>query len=237
MIPALLKHVQSLGYRIFDGGHAYNLNIIGIRNSQNVNSFNDFLCCVYREEEDGPWVVKYWAATTDPGKFCLENHEVYGTEAGTAIVVPGQYRGVYKLDLHRGKYEALCDVSRFYYCLLNRSDKLVERKMCHACSSLKSLKLGRDFLLVHFLFDALTDSRCLLVKTVVSVLLSFLSRFSFFSICSFELLSPRFRRLKPFDLIFRRVDLSGIPALFARGGGQFLFGPGIQRLLGLRLRH
>lgn len=108
MIPAILKHVQSLGYRIFDGGHAYNLNIIGIRAHQNGNSFNDFLCCAYREREDGPWTVKYWAATTDPGEFCLENPEVYGTEAGTAIVVPGQYRGVYKLDLHRGKYEALC---------------------------------------------------------------------------------------------------------------------------------
>ena len=108
MIPAILKHVQSLGYRIFDGGHAYNLNIIGIRAHQNGNSFNDFLCCAYREREDGPWTVKYWAATTDPGEFCLENPEVYGTEAGTAIVVPGQYQGVYKLDLHRGKYEALC---------------------------------------------------------------------------------------------------------------------------------
>ena len=108
MIPAILKHVQSLGYRIFDGGHAHNLNIIGIRNSKNVNSFNDFLCCVYRETEDGAWTVKYWPATTDPGKFCLENPEVYGTSAGTAIIVPGQYRGVYKLDLHRGKYEALC---------------------------------------------------------------------------------------------------------------------------------
>ena len=64
--------------------------------------------CRYREEEDGPWTVKYWAATTDPGEFCLKNPEVYGTEAGTAIVVPGQYRSAYKLDLHAGKYEALC---------------------------------------------------------------------------------------------------------------------------------
>lgn len=108
MIPELLKQVQKFGYRIFDGGYAYNLNIIGIRANQNGNSFNDFLCCAYREEEDGPWTVKYWAATTDPGEFCLKNPEVYGTEAGTAIVVPGQYRSAYKLDLHAGKYEALC---------------------------------------------------------------------------------------------------------------------------------
>ena len=108
MIPALLQHVQSLGHKVFDGGQPYNLNIIGIRNKEQGNSFNDFLCCAYREEKDGPWIVKYWEATTDPGRFCLENPEVYGTSAGTAIIVPGQYRGVYKLDLHRGKYEALC---------------------------------------------------------------------------------------------------------------------------------
>mgnify|MGYP003634946354 FL=1 len=27
---------------------------------------------------------------------------------GTAILVPGQYRSVYRRDLHQGKYEALC---------------------------------------------------------------------------------------------------------------------------------
>jgi len=27
---------------------------------------------------------------------------------GTALLVPNQYKGVYKLDLHQGKYEALC---------------------------------------------------------------------------------------------------------------------------------
>jgi restriction endonuclease len=27
---------------------------------------------------------------------------------GTAILVPGQYRGAYEIGLHRGKYQALC---------------------------------------------------------------------------------------------------------------------------------
>ena len=28
--------------------------------------------------------------------------------SGTAILVPGQYRGAYRLDKHQGRYEALC---------------------------------------------------------------------------------------------------------------------------------
>jgi hypothetical protein len=109
MLPPILIQVKSLGHKVFEGDHAYDLNIIGIRSDNHrSNRFDDLLCCAYREREGGPFVIKYWPATTDPGTFCLEHPEVYGTAAGTAIIVPGQYRGAYKLDLHRGKYEALC---------------------------------------------------------------------------------------------------------------------------------
>ena len=43
--------------------------------------------------------------TTDPGIYWLRR----GEERGTAILChPQQMRGVYSLDLHSGKYEALC---------------------------------------------------------------------------------------------------------------------------------
>ncbi|HIA03802.1 MAG TPA: hypothetical protein EYN66_18175 [Myxococcales bacterium] len=112
MLPPLLLQLKTLGHKVFDGPGAYDLNIIGIRSANpQPNKFDDLLCCAYREHVNGPFVIKYWPATTDPGTFCLENPEVYGTEAGTAIVAEGQYRGAYKLDLHRGSYTALCQRS------------------------------------------------------------------------------------------------------------------------------
>ncbi len=108
-LPPILDRVESLGHKVFDGGHAYNLNIIGIRSvNRSANSFDDLLACAYREDKNGAWIVRYWQVTTDPGKFTLENPEVYGTSRGTAIICEGQYRGAYRLDMHRGKYIALC---------------------------------------------------------------------------------------------------------------------------------
>jgi len=127
MLPPLLLQVKSLGHKVFDGPEPYDLNIIGIRSANpQPNKFDDLLCCAYREHIDGPFVIKYWAATTDPGTFCLENPTKYGTEAGTAIVAEGQYRSAYKLDLHRGKYTALCQRSGAInvYRDGNRDDKV-----------------------------------------------------------------------------------------------------------------
>ena len=109
ILPPLLVQVKALGHKVFDGGHAYNLNIIGIRSECRLsNSFDDLLCCAYREKKDGGWIIRYWQATTDPGKFTLNHPEVYGSALGTAVICEGQYRGAYRLDLHRGKYVALC---------------------------------------------------------------------------------------------------------------------------------
>ena len=43
--------------------------------------------------------------TTEPGISFMKNPS---NAKGAAILVPGQYRGVYAVDLHRGKYKALC---------------------------------------------------------------------------------------------------------------------------------
>jgi hypothetical protein len=101
--PPILDRMQKLGHSIFVIGE-YNLNLFGIRSkSKNANKFDDLIGCAYKK--DGHWVVEYWPATTDPGLYWLENPSKV---QGTAILVPGQYRGVYKIDLHAGKYEALC---------------------------------------------------------------------------------------------------------------------------------
>jgi hypothetical protein len=77
----------------FDSRLSYNLNIIGVR-KKNV---------IYRND-DKEWEVLSAAATTDPGSTTLFKPL---NRKGTAILVPGQYRGSHKIDLHAGKYAAL----------------------------------------------------------------------------------------------------------------------------------
>ena len=97
------------GFAFFDGGLSYNLNIIGVRNrSREVNDFDDHILAIYRDDE-GVMVVDAYQATTDPGKRYLTRPI---NIKGAAILCPGQYRGVYTIGMHRGKYEALCQLGR-----------------------------------------------------------------------------------------------------------------------------
>lgn len=97
---------KRMGYAFFTKGH-YNLNIFGIRASEiKANYFDDVLFQVYKDDND-KWIIDRFRATTDPGSATLKDPTLYGTVKGTAIYVPGQYRGVYKIGLHRGKYKAL----------------------------------------------------------------------------------------------------------------------------------
>lgn len=93
------------GYAYFTNGD-YNLNIIGIRNLLEGriqdDKFNDALVCIYKV--GGKWQRKIWPITTDPG---LKMLEAPSNSSGTAILVPGQYRGAYQIGLHKGQYQAL----------------------------------------------------------------------------------------------------------------------------------
>ena len=103
MRPKLLDRVEKHGFAVFESG-LYNLNIIGVRTKGRPNEFDDRLCLVYKDN-DG-WVTREWPATTDPGTYWLENPSKI---QGTAVLAsPQQCRGVYKIDLHGGRYEALC---------------------------------------------------------------------------------------------------------------------------------
>ena len=102
MKPLLLDYVESLGHVVFTEG-IYNLNIIGIRNKDsNANEFDDRMCVAFQDELG--WITRTWSCTTDPGTYWLDN---LSNVAGTAILIPGQYRGVYKIGKHRGQYDAL----------------------------------------------------------------------------------------------------------------------------------
>lgn len=99
------KVLSSKGYVFYDGNKPYNLNIIGIRADKDyTNLYDDSIVVIYRDVKLR-WVVDTYEATTDPGKDSIMKPL---SKTGCAILVPGQYSSVYKLDLHAGKYLALC---------------------------------------------------------------------------------------------------------------------------------
>lgn len=99
------KLFKEKGYAYFNKGN-YNLNIIGIRTNQGnkvTNKYDDYLVVIYNTELG--WKRQIYNITTEPGlKFMKKPSNI----KGTAILAPGQYRGTYKIDKHRGKYDALC---------------------------------------------------------------------------------------------------------------------------------
>jgi hypothetical protein len=105
MIDKIKQAMKVKNYKFFESGD-YNINIIGIRNSDTgnkvTNVFDDLLTVSYKIGD--VWHFKKWAATTDPGtKGVKEFHNAQGV----ARLVPGQYRGSHAIGLHQGKYEAL----------------------------------------------------------------------------------------------------------------------------------
>jgi hypothetical protein len=69
------------------------------------NVFDDWLTCSYKIANE--WKFHTWKITTDPGKKAMLQ---YHNPNGVARVVPGQYRGLWAVGLHQGKYEALRQV-------------------------------------------------------------------------------------------------------------------------------
>ena len=99
------KLLYNKNYAYFDKGY-YNLNIIGVRaNTGNkvTNLYDDCLVVIYNTQVG--WKRHIYNITTDPGRSSIK---APSNSKGTAILVPGQYRGAYKIDKHRGKYDALC---------------------------------------------------------------------------------------------------------------------------------
>ena len=99
------KLFKEKGYAWFTKGN-YNLNIIGIRSNNNnkvTNKYDDILVVDYNTGNGHKRVC--YTITTEPGKYYMQN---LGNPKGTAILVPGQYRGCWQIGLHRGKYKALC---------------------------------------------------------------------------------------------------------------------------------
>ena len=98
----LFRAYVARGWKPFTEGD-YNLNIIGIRaDDRKSNTFNDLICLLYKT--DGRWVLRKYAATTDPGLYYRQNPL---NPRGTAILKDGYYRGAFGFGLHHGQYRCL----------------------------------------------------------------------------------------------------------------------------------
>jgi hypothetical protein len=104
--------VKSKGYKWFEdnSNKGYDVNIVGVRNNlpsvakKVTNVFDDHITLTFKDEK-GVLQFYCWMATTDPGKKgVMEFHN----NKGVARLVPGQYRSVWMIDKHQGKYDALC---------------------------------------------------------------------------------------------------------------------------------
>lgn len=101
--PPILQRVRDLGYVTFEDKE-HDLNLIGVRAAERrPGKFDDKFHVVYLE--GGLWIHETYICTVDPSK---EQHLDPTNPKGVAILKAGQYRGCWKLDMHRGKYLALC---------------------------------------------------------------------------------------------------------------------------------
>lgn len=104
--------VKSKGYVWFNDNtnKSYDVNIVGVRNNSPsvykkvTNVFDDYITISFKDEK-GVWKFYCWEATCDPGKKGVQQ---FHNSKGVGRLVPGQYRTVWSVDKHQGKYDALC---------------------------------------------------------------------------------------------------------------------------------
>jgi hypothetical protein len=102
-----IKTLTEKGYVFFDNNIPLNLNIIGVRSKNRSGDRYDDTMNVFYRNADLDWIVDSYPVTTDPGAKILRKPI---NKKGTAILVPGQYRSTYKVDIHGGssRYLAVC---------------------------------------------------------------------------------------------------------------------------------
>jgi hypothetical protein len=88
----------------------FDVNVVGVRNMlpgrKVTNIFDDKLTLSYKNE-NGVWQFHSWDITTDPGTKAMKE---FHNPAGVFRLIPGQYRGMWAIGLHQGKYEAMRQV-------------------------------------------------------------------------------------------------------------------------------
>lgn len=110
------------GYKFWANKGIFNLFIGAVRTKNKIpERFDDILFVMYVDNE-GKEVTKLFPCTTQPGIYYLNNPLHI---AGTAVMIPGQYIGVYSIGLHKN-YTALRQVKPIRFNRDNDKDSLAE---------------------------------------------------------------------------------------------------------------
>lgn len=106
-LEQVIKAMKKKGHVVFErDDKPFNLNLVGIRTATNIpNTFNDWMYIFWKYQKE--WHSFKTEITTDPGLYWLKTS---GNPLGTFILMEGQYRGMWALGKHKGKYDALVQV-------------------------------------------------------------------------------------------------------------------------------
>ena len=143
-LEQIKKAIQAKGYVWFDSDTNYDINIVGVRTSSTgkkvTNLFDDFITVAYKV--NGEQKFHCWKCTTDPGTKAVKE---FHNPNGVARLVPNQYRGSHRVDLHQGKYEALKQAKAVkVYRDANRDMTYDETKIAEGVFGINIHKAGAD---------------------------------------------------------------------------------------------
>ena len=108
------------GYSFRTQEMALNLGAIRSKNSES-DKFDDLGWCAWTEN-NSPQIQFFWL-TTDPGKYWLQNPM---KDDGCAILVPNQYKEVFGVGKHNGKYECFKQLGNMSYVRDNNKDLILD---------------------------------------------------------------------------------------------------------------
>ena len=109
LLTRVIEGMEWLGYKLDKGPGEINIAYAeghdrdGNRNDNKPGYWND-VRMAFTYEGDKPRLLGAWTATTQPGPYYTVKPL---NAAGAANIFPGQYKA-WKVALHRGQYEALC---------------------------------------------------------------------------------------------------------------------------------
>ena len=101
----------------------YQLNIVGFRNTDNPNTFNDTLVYWYYDDNKTPVFAIINRFTTDPGLKFLRTPV---NTKGCAILKSGFYKNLWKVGYHKGQYRALVQHSNCKVYRDNNRDEIID---------------------------------------------------------------------------------------------------------------
>lgn len=118
MIYEIISVMRNKNYILFEDG---SLNLIAVRNLSKIsNTFNDVLYNL--RLIDNHWNISEYIVTTDPGSTTLIKPI---NMKGTAIIKPGQYKGLWAVGKHKGLYPALVQVGNCTVLRDNNKDDIL----------------------------------------------------------------------------------------------------------------